>query len=86
MPKNKQEDKIMKLIKISLLALFAGLFIYLCEFLIREPAVEEIESDIPSLNVSRLNAVSDKINQRQDAQTNGKPNINKFDFGNQEPF
>jgi hypothetical protein len=76
----------MKLAKIVILALLAGFTLYLCEFLVREPGMDGKESNVPSLNVSRLEAISDKINQRQDVSTNAKPNISKFSFGDQEPF
>lgn len=43
-------------------------------------------SSIPVLDKSRLERVSDKLNQRQDVNTQGKPDITKFDFGKNEPF
>lgn len=84
--KNKQKDKLMQIVKILLTILFGVFVLYLLSFLVINDDIDKINSTIPTLDTTKLDSVVSKINERQDVQTDGKPDISKFNFGNSEPF
>ena len=54
-------------------------------FLLRERRLLQ-ESNIPSLDNVSLEKIIIMEESRQDVDTEGKPDISKFNYGNEEPF
>ena len=54
-------------------------------FLLRERRLLK-ESNIPSLDNVSLEKIIIMEESRQDVDTEGKPDISKFNYGNEEPF
>lgn len=86
MKRNTYSDKITKISKLVLIILFLGLTVYLLEFFVRKIDIDSTRSPVPTLEVSKIENISNKLKSRTDVETNGKPDIDNFNFGNIEPF
>ncbi len=65
--------------------LLLAFLMYLYSFYLIKLDVNK-NTNIPSLNVSQINSLKEKISSRKDIDTQGKPNLSTFSFGNPEPF
>jgi hypothetical protein len=80
------KDRFIQILLSVLILCFILIFINLTSWLLIPTEKLFDNTNIQPLNISSLEFVVDKMNQRQDINTNGKPNTDKFNFGNQEPF
>jgi hypothetical protein len=65
--------------------LFSGFVIVLFGFLFMKTKILK-ESNIPSLDKVSLEKIITLEESRPDVDTEGKPDITKFNYGNEEPF
>lgn len=70
----------------GLILIFFVVFIALISFTFRKVDLTMYPSSIPSYDKTKIDKISDILRERQDINTQGKPNVDKFNFGNPEPF
>ncbi len=81
----KQKDKFFSN-SIIVLVFILGLFIaYLFSFVFADIKTKN-SSNIETLNKAGLTRINSLLDQRKDVDTNGKPDIDSVDIGNEEPF
>ncbi len=81
----KQKDKYFET-TIKVLVFVLGIFIsYLFSFVFAGQTTN-VASNIETLDKATLNQITSGLTERQDVDTNGKPNLNNINFGNEEPF
>lgn len=77
-------DNTLKMINVAFAVLLTGFGI----FLLFKMIVGDVQrpTGVPFLDLNKLQVEFNELDNRHDVQTNGKPDINKFSFGNEEPF